>query len=47
MKTNKNKSSQLVKKFKDITLSDLATVGGKNSSLGEMFGKLRQRNKNS
>lgn len=35
-----DKTLQLIKKFKDITLSDLAIVGGKNSSLGEMFSQL-------
>ena len=30
----------LIKKFSDITLADLPQVGGKNSSLGEMFSKL-------
>jgi pyruvate,water dikinase len=30
----------LVKKFKDISINDIALVGGKNSSLGEMYSKL-------
>src|SRR5665647_362777 len=30
----------LIKKFSDINLADLPVVGGKNSSLGEMFSKL-------
>ena len=30
----------LIKKFNEITLADLSVVGGKNSSLGEMFSKL-------
>jgi pyruvate,water dikinase len=29
-----------IKKFKDISIADIAAVGGKNSSLGEMFSKL-------
>lgn len=29
-----------VKKFTDIRLADVATVGGKNASLGEMIGTL-------
>ncbi|SMO69852.1 phosphoenolpyruvate synthase [Solitalea koreensis] len=29
-----------IKKFKDISINDLAIVGGKNASLGEMFSKL-------
>lgn len=32
-----------VKQFKDITLTDLPEVGGKNASLGEMFGKLQPK----
>jgi pyruvate,water dikinase len=32
--------SEYIKRFKDITIDDLARVGGKNSSLGEMFSKL-------
>ncbi|MGZ5190835.1 MAG: phosphoenolpyruvate synthase, partial [Flavisolibacter sp.] len=35
--------STFTKKFKDITLSDLPEVGGKNSSLGEMFNKLSEK----
>ncbi len=33
----KIESPELVRKFSKITLADLADVGGKNSSLGEMF----------
>jgi len=29
-----------IKKFKEIGIEDIAKVGGKNSSLGEMFSKL-------
>ena len=32
--------SEFIKKFDDITLADLPDVGGKNSSLGEMYSKL-------
>ncbi|HEU5366210.1 MAG TPA: phosphoenolpyruvate synthase, partial [Hanamia sp.] len=32
-----------IKKFKDIGIADTASVGGKNSSLGEMFSKLTSR----
>ena len=30
----------LIKRFRDISIADLPNVGGKNSSLGEMFSKL-------
>ncbi len=29
-----------IKQFKEINIGDIASVGGKNSSLGEMFSKL-------
>lgn len=32
-----------IKKFRDITLTDLPLVGGKNASLGEMFGQLAEQ----
>jgi pyruvate,water dikinase len=32
-----------IKKFKEIGISDIAKVGGKNSSLGEMFSKLSSK----
>ena len=32
-----------IKKFNEISLTDLPTVGGKNSSLGEMFSKLSSK----
>lgn len=32
----------LIKKFSEISLNDLSTVGGKNSSLGEMYNELSQ-----
>jgi pyruvate, water dikinase len=32
-----------IKKFNEISLADIAAVGGKNSSLGEMFSKLSSR----
>src|SRR5688572_24719104 len=31
---------KLIKKFSEISIADTATVGGKNSSLGEMFSQL-------
>jgi pyruvate,water dikinase len=33
----------LVKKFKEISINDIASVGGKNSSLGEMYSKLSSK----
>jgi pyruvate,water dikinase len=33
-----------IKKFKEITINDIAQVGGKNASLGEMFSKLSSKN---
>ncbi len=33
----------LVKKFSDIDISDISSVGGKNASLGEMFAKLTSK----
>ena len=35
--------STFTKKFQDITLAELPEVGGKNSSLGEMYSKLRAK----
>ncbi len=32
-----------IKQFKDISIADIAVVGGKNSSLGEMFSKLSSK----
>lgn len=32
-----------IKKFKEISIADIAVVGGKNSSLGEMFSKLSSK----
>ena len=32
-----------IKQFKEISITDLAAVGGKNSSLGEMFSKLSSK----
>ena len=32
-----------IKQFKDISIADIALVGGKNSSLGEMFSKLSSK----
>ena len=32
-----------IKKFKEISIADIAAVGGKNSSLGEMFSKLSSK----
>jgi pyruvate,water dikinase len=32
-----------IKKFKEIGIADIASVGGKNSSLGEMFSKLSSK----
>ena len=31
---------RFIKQFKEITIADIGTVGGKNASLGEMFSKL-------
>mgnify|MGYP003519786500 CR=1 FL=1 len=36
-------SSELIKKFSDISLADLALVGGKNASLGELFSQLTSK----
>lgn len=38
------REKQLVSWFQDITLDDVARVGGKNASLGEMIGKLKENN---
>ena len=35
--------SDFVKKFKDISISDIPEVGGKNASLGEMYSKLSEK----
>ena len=32
-----------IKKFNEISLADIGIVGGKNSSLGEMFNKLSSK----
>ena len=32
-----------IKQFKEISIADIAAVGGKNSSLGEMFSKLSSK----
>lgn len=32
-----------IKKFNEISIADIAAVGGKNSSLGEMFSKLSSK----
>ena len=40
---NPDKPFELVKKFKDISANDFKIVGGKNSSLGEMFSNLSVR----
>ncbi|MGZ8553346.1 MAG: PEP/pyruvate-binding domain-containing protein, partial [Chitinophagaceae bacterium] len=32
-----------IKQFKEINITDIATVGGKNSSLGEMFSRLSSK----
>ena len=32
-----------IRKFNEITIADMASVGGKNASLGEMFSKLSQK----
>lgn len=37
---NENNDSQLVKWFKDISIQDISSVGGKNASLGEMYREL-------
>ena len=29
--------------FKDLTIKDIPSVGGKNASLGEMYGKLTKK----
>jgi pyruvate,water dikinase len=36
------KDLSLVRWFSDLSRADTAIVGGKNSSLGEMIGKLRE-----
>ena len=35
--------SELIKKFKDLGIKDLASVGGKNASLGELFTQLASK----
>jgi pyruvate, water dikinase len=37
-----NEPTPLIRWFSDLDRSDTAIVGGKNSSLGEMIGKLKQ-----
>ncbi len=32
-----------LKQFKEISIADIAAVGGKNASLGEMFSKLSSK----
>ena len=32
--------NSLIKRFNEININDIAIVGGKNASLGEMFNKL-------
>lgn len=32
-----------IKKFKEIGIADIASVGGKNSSLGEMYSQLSSK----
>ena len=32
-----------IKQFREISIADIAAVGGKNSSLGEMFSKLSSK----
>ena len=32
-----------IKQFKEISITDIALVGGKNSSLGEMISKLSSK----
>ena len=34
---------RFIKKFSETSIADLAEVGGKNSSLGEMFTKLTSK----
>jgi len=38
-----NHMSVYIKKFQEITINDIALVGGKNSSLGEMFNRLSSK----
>ena len=38
-----NAMEKLVKRFNEISIADVALVGGKNSSLGEMFMKLSSK----
>jgi len=35
--------SSYIKKFNEISIADIGIVGGKNSSLGEMFNKLSSK----
>lgn len=42
-RTNRTVMNTLIKRFQDISLNDLPEVGGKNASLGEMYGKLQQK----
>jgi pyruvate, water dikinase len=41
-----NEPTPLIRWFSDLDRSDTAIVGGKNSSLGEMIGKLKQAGNN-
>jgi len=36
-------SDRFIRRFSEITLADLPLVGGKNASLGELFGALMPR----
>src|ERR1700758_4330774 len=33
-----------IKQFSEISINDIASVGGKNASLGEMYSKLSEKN---
>ena len=39
-KYNPDKPFELIKRFKNVSVNDVSVVGGKNSSLGEMFSNL-------
>jgi len=41
-----NKKKELVLWFKDLSINDVPLVGGKNASLGEMYGNLRKESIN-
>src|SRR3989344_3459697 len=36
-------SSKYIRWFKDLTIKDIPSVGGKNASLGEMYAKLKSK----